>query len=269
MKMNIKELIKKIIPYRYYYPFMNLYRKRRAVKFFGNKFYCPICEQGFDKFYEFGFTNKVIEDYEIVGAGLNKNGSCPQCLSNDRERHLYLYIKEAHEYLFSESIYMLHIAPEKNLYELFKSNKNINYLTGGFDMQLAMEKIDITKIPEKDNTFDFIICNHVLEHVPNDLDAIKELYRVLKKGGQAILQVPISFKNKKTFEDNDIFDPSDRLKYFGQSDHVRIYGLDYFERLESAGFSVNIVDFQSTLSKTELLKYSLVPQEKIFLCKKN
>ena len=135
-------------------------------------------------------------------------------------------------------------------------------------MQLASITMDITQINFEGDYFDVILCNHVLEHIVEDIKAMSELFRVLKKGGFAILQVPISFQNKNTLEDKSILNPDERRKVFGQSDHVRIYGMDYVSRLESVGFIVEVFDFTSEISNDMLKKYSLISEERIFVCKK-
>lgn len=264
----LKTLVKKIIPFKVYYPIVKIIRKISSKKYIGSGFSCPICEIEFSEFFEFGFDNKIIRKHNIVGAGLSPNGTCPRCLSNDRERHVFLYLKQDHKYLFSDEVNLLHIAPEKNLWELFKRQKNINYVPAGLDMQLASVRMDITKIQYNDNHFDMVICNHVLEHIVDDKLAMQEIFRVLKKGGYAILQVPISFQNESTIEDKSIIDPDDRRAVFGQSDHVRIYGRDYISRLESVGFSVNLINFISELTDEQVQNYSLIPEEKVFVCSK-
>ena len=113
-----------------------------------------------------------------------------------------------------------------------------------------MEKMDITQIDYPDNTFDCILCNHVLEHVPNDLKAMQEIERVLKPGGWAILQVPIAFDLDDTLEDPSITEEEDRYRVFGQRDHVRLYGSDYKHRLEQAGLKVKLVE-SSKLNERE------------------
>ena len=264
----LKTLIKKIIPYKLYFPVISKYREILSKKYAGDRFFCPICETGFSNFLEFGFDNEVIRTHNIVGAGLNNNGTCPRCLSNDRERHVFLHLKKRHKSLFIDESCLLHVAPEKNLWELFNKQKNIEYTAAGFDLQLASVKMDITKIAQQDDYYDVIICNHVLEHIIDDQLAMGELFRVLKKSGYAILQVPISFKNKDTIEDESIIDPEERRRVFGQSDHVRIHGRDYVTRLENVGFNVKLFDVEEDFSENEIVKYSLIRDEKIFVCSK-
>ena len=159
---------------------------------------------------------------------------CPRCHSTDRERLVYWYIINKTKILnSSKNIRLSHIAPEKNLQKILKSFSHIKYISGDLNPLVANRKIDITNINFGNDYFDFIICNHVLEHVQDDRKAMSELFRVLKPGGEAILQVPISKYNKETFEDFSIILSEEREKYFGQKDHVRIYGKDYKNKKNS------------------------------------
>jgi ubiquinone/menaquinone biosynthesis C-methylase UbiE len=163
---------------------------------------------------------------------------------------------------------LLHIAPEKNLQKVLKASNNIEYISGDLNPLVADRKIDITNINFENDCFDFIICNHVLEHIQDDRKAMSELFRVLKSGGEAILQVPISKYNKKTFEDFSITSPEGRERYFGQKDHVRIYGKDYKKRLESVGFKVNLYDIKNDLSIQDIKKYGINKEEILYIGKK-
>ena len=122
---------------------------------------------------------------------------------------------------------------------------------------------DIRNLPFEDQSFDLILCNHVLEHISDDRKAMIELYRVLKKGGTLIAQVPIDENRQITFEDNSITDPSERTQVFGQYDHLRIYGQDYYQRLASVGFSVERIFLQEDLTQEEAIRYALTQKEKI------
>ena len=135
--------------------------------------------------------------------------------------------------------------------------KNLDYTTADLISPWADIKFDVHDIPYDENSFDVIICNHVLEHVLNDKLAISELFRVLKKGGTLIAQVPLDLNLKATFEDPSIIDKAERKKVFGQYDHVRIYGKDYFDLLDSAGFESHCISFTEKLSKHEIKKFSL------------
>ena len=129
-------------------------------------------------------------------------------------------------------------------------------------------KADICNLPFEDNTFDVILCNHVLEHIPDDTKAMSELYRILKPGGWGIFQIPQDLNREITYEDNTITDKVERAKIFGQYDHVRIYGRDYFDKLREIGFTVNEIDFTKLLSQEEIDRYRLAQGEIIPFVKK-
>ena len=152
--------------------------------------------------------------------------------------------------------------------------KNLKKIKTGttllFDLKspLADIKGDIKSMNFENKSFDLIICNHVLEHIDDDIKALKEIFRVLKSGGVAILQVPINFKRNETFEDQSIISKKDREKYFGQYDHVREYGLDFKERVEKAGFEVDMVYYTENFSEEMKLKYGLQKNDVIPIARK-
>ena len=172
----------------------------------------------------------------------------------DRERLIFWYIIERTNILnSSNNINLLHVAPEKNLQKILKSFSHIEYISGDLNPSTDYDiRLDITDIKFKDNFFDVIICNHVLEHVKDDQRVMSELFRVLKPKGFAILQVPISKKAKENFEDFTITSPEERERYFGQKDHVRIYGQDYKERLKNVGFKVDLYNIKKELNIKEV-----------------
>jgi ubiquinone/menaquinone biosynthesis C-methylase UbiE len=178
-----------------------------------------------------------------------------------------LYLKRETDF-FSKKIKVLHFAPEAAFLEKFKKLKNISYDTIDLNSPLADIKADICNLPINSDSYDFILCNHVLEHIIDDEKAMKELYRVLKKGGTGIFQVPLNMSNKQTYEDFTITDPKERNKAFGQYDHVRVYGMDFFERLEKVGFKVEKCEYTLKLSEEEKIKYCLPKKEIIPICVK-
>ena len=216
--------------------------------FKGDKFTDPIDGKSFRKFLPYGYETQ------------RPNVLSPSTLSLERHRLLWLYLKQETDF-FSASKKVLHFAPEQCFYKKFRAMKNLNYTTTDLLSPLADVKADICDLPFKDNEFDFILCNHVLEHIPNDTKAMQELYRVLNKGGMAILQIPQDLKRATTFEDNSITDRKERAKIFGQYDHVRIYGIDYFDKLRSIGFNVEEVNYTSTLAEDTITKYCLAKGE--------
>ena len=160
------------------------------------------------------------------------------------------------------------LPPNRFFFRKFKRLQHWDYTTTDLNSPLADLVTDICDLPLQDNQYDLILCNHVLEHIPNDLKAMTELYRVLKKGGTLIAQVPLNEESIKTLEDDSITDPKDRNRFFGQYDHVRLYGQDYYKRLKSVGFSVEGVFLQSQLTIEEIKRYVLPQEEKIPVMRK-
>ena len=163
---------------------------------------------------------------------------------------------------------MLHIAPELCFMDRFESLDNLDYITADIESPLAKVKMDVHQIPFEDESIDVIFCNHVLEHVDDDIKALSEMKRVLKPGGWAILQVPFFHPlPETTYEDKSITDPKEREKAFGQDDHVRMYGKDYASRLAGAGFNVVEDRISEELSSEEKEKFAL-PDEIIYRVEK-
>ena len=230
----------------------------QIVKLFykGNNVECPICGHTFRKILPYGRIKS------------RDNALCPNCQSLERHRLLWLYLKE-NTGLFTLPSKMLHIAPEVCFMERFEKVESLDYITGDIESPLAKVKMDIHAIPFEQNTFDSVMCNHVMEHVDVDILAMKEIYRVLKPGGWAIIQIP--FFNpvpETTFEDNSITNPKEREVAFGQDDHVRLYGKDYAQRLKSAGFEVVQNEYAKTLDPHLVTRYALPPEEVIYFCNK-
>lgn len=240
----------------------------RKFKYAGSKFECPYCGFKSKSLYTIGLPHQANIDNDIVGAG-QRQGGCYSCDSMDRDRLQYAYLKnEMDIFKDNTSISILHLAPEWRLTELFLKYKYKQYVctdkfTAGYVYPAHTIDMDIMNITFPDNNFDLIICNHVLEHIPNDVGAMKELFRVLKSNGTAILQVPISSKLQKTYENLDVKTDQDREKHYGQYDHVRIYGQDYIDRLESVGFKVNRINISEKYKK-----YGLILKEDLFICSK-
>ena len=202
--------------------------------------FCPICRKGSDKpFRPFGLTAR-------------SNALCPSCGSLERHRFFWLFFEETLKNWKKEGNgSLLHFAPEGFFKTRFEQVFGENYLSCDIVPGRAMKVIDITSICLGDETYDYVVCNHVLEHIPDDRQALSELYRVLKKGGVAFLAVPL--KGEKTDEDLSITDPQERLKRFAQDDHVRFYGMDIKNRIEGVGFHVSVVN-SNTVVPSECLR---------------
>lgn len=259
MKKFIKSIIPKTIKVKY-----KAYIKRQVAKqIVGDNVFCPICESYFKYFASFGLSDR-------------KNARCHNCNSLERHRLLYLYMKVRLNFFnLNKNLTVLHFAPEKFFYNIFSNNNMIDYVPCDLEPEIynykgltEVVKVDITQVPYDDETFDFIICNQVLEHVSNDSLAMRELFRVMKKGGSGIFQVPIDYNSDKTYEDFSITLPKEREKAFGQHNHVRWYGKDYTKRLEKVGFKVTEDDYIKSFSSEELFKYGLTPTEMIYYCRK-
>lgn len=237
------------------------------------KYFCPCCSAPISDFTPGGAHFDIIVDLNIVGMGRRLNKNCPMCRSNDRERMVTIYLKNFVLSKDFKRMKMLHVAPESMLASILIADSRIEYIKGDkFDEGYYYPdtiQMDITDIKFADNTFDFIICNHVLEHIYNDRLAIQELYRTLKPGGEAILQVPISEVLSKSYENKKVKSKEMRIKYFGQRNHVRIYAWDYVNRLKQAGFDVEIISLTELYGVDFMTKHGLNANEKIILAKKS
>ena len=228
---------------------------RPVLAFFlkGKKFTDPIDGKSFKTFLPYGYGTQ------------RNNVLSPSTLSLERHRLLWLFLKNETDFFTSQKT-LLHFAPEQAFYKRFKKMSNLEYTTTDLYSPLADVKADICNLPFEDNSYDTILCNHVLEHIPDDIKAMQELYRVLKPNGMAILQIPQDLNRETTFEDDTIIDKKERAKIFGQYDHVRVYGRDYFNKLRSIGFKVDEVDYTSKLNDTDIEKYCLAKGEIIPVC---
>ena len=225
------------------------------ILMYGNKYTDPIDGKNFRAFLPYGY-NKI-----------RNNVLSPSTYSLERHRLLWLYLKNETSF-FKAKLKVLHFAPELALMNQFKKLKNLSYDTVDLNSPIADIKADICDLPFLDNSYDFILCNHVLEHVIDDDKAMRELYRVLKKNGLGIFQVPIDYNRDTTFEDFSVINKKERNKLFGQYDHVRIYGLDFFDRLQKAGFSVERCEYTSKLPKEDIIKFCLPKKDIIPICRK-
>ena len=226
--------------------------------------FCPVCNGSFREFLPHGHSSEVFAAHNVVGGGYRKEG-LSNCGSTDRERLVLLYLQKETDF-FDNPQRLLHVAPEIGLERVIRRLNRIDYLTADALSPFVMETMDITHIDYPDQCFDCIICNHVLEHVQNDMKAMQELERVLRPGGWAILQVPIAYDLSDTLEDPTITEEKDRYRIFGQRDHVRLYGSDYKHRLEQVGFKVELVE-SSKLNESDR-QLGLNPDEILHIARK-
>jgi SAM-dependent methyltransferase len=265
--MNAKQLIG--------YQLRNIKLKLQGFFYSGGDYYCPFCNRFYRKFLDGGQHHDVLSRLKVIGAGRRPNIICPGCHSTDRDRLLHTFIC-SYMPAFNR-VKMLHIAPEPALFKWISHQYRLNpedYIAGvkyheGFYYNPNVKLLDITSLPFEDNSFGFVMANHVLEHIHDERIALSEIFRVLSPSGKAILQVPWSPMLALTIEETTPLSEQERAEQFGQFDHVRLYGRDYTERLRLAGFNVITID-QSQLNMDEnyLRRIAINPDEVVFLATK-
>ena len=221
---------------------------------------CPLCGCQRRRFLPYGYVTS------------RENALCPNCLSLERHRLLWLWLVRESDIGRGAMALpkMLHIAPEVALMRKFKkmyASTPDRYVTADLESPLADMHFDVQQIPLEAESFDAIICNHIMEHVEDDGKALRELYRILRRGGWGVILSPVELEREHTFEDDTITDPAERTRIFGQYDHRRIYGRDYAARLREAGFEVYDIDYKNELSKAEQELYALPADHLYIVCK--
>lgn len=223
----------------------------------GNKVECPVCGKSFRKFLSYGSD-----------VAHRENVLCPYDLTLERHRAIWLYLKNKTDFFTKENLKVMHIAPEQCFHGKFKKQKNLDYTTGDLVSPIADLHFDLHDIPLEDNQYEVIFCNHVMEHVKDDLRCMQELLRIMKPGGWGIMQVPIDSSRTETYEDWSITSPEEREKHFWQKDHVRLYGLNYADRLREAGFEVDVVDLSLDYSEGEFARFRIPKSEQLYVVRK-
>ena len=255
MKKVIALLIR-FVPRKYLQLFSGVGLKALGIFYAGNKVECPICGRHYRQFLPYGRITT------------RPNALCPHCLSLERHRLIWLYLRDKTNF-FSTQRDVLHVAPEHCFMKRFEVQHGDRYITADIESPLAKVKMDIHQIPFGENHFDVVLCNHVLEHVQDDIQAMREIHRVLKPGGWAILQVPFfSPVPDVTFEDASITDKRAREKAFGQDDHVRMFGKDYAQRIARAGLLADANPFAQQLAPGIAQQYGLMEGEILFVARK-
>lgn len=227
-------------------------RRLRLVIYRGSRVECPCCGGRFSRF--------------MPGLSHRATRVCPRCGAQERHRALWLYMRERTD-LFAREISILHWAPEYALQRSLAQLPNAAYVSADIAGDEAMQHMDITDVPFKDDAFDLVICVHVLEHVGDDRAALREMVRVLRPGGVAMILVPIVLE-QPTLEDPSINTPEDRKRHYWQEDHVRLYGGDFRDRLAEEGFEVTVDPWIRTLDQATLDRFGLFPLEDIYVCAK-
>lgn len=215
---------------------------------------CPICLQ--------------TVTFVAAGEPPRPSAGCPYCASLERHRLLYLYFRQKTA-LFRDQLSVLHFSPEKGLGGVLAAQRNLNYKTAWYEPERAADyHLDLTNLALPDNSWDVLITYHILEHIPDDRQAMREMFRVLKPGGWAAVQSPVR-EQPDTFEDPSIVSPKDREAKYGNADHVRYYGYqDFSDRLTQAGFQVTIERFGHELSDSAVREFGLDRDERIYIARK-
>ncbi|WP_180128970.1 class I SAM-dependent methyltransferase [Rhodoferax sp. BLA1] len=231
--------------------------------------YCVCCSKNSPFFLPFaggtGAALLVNCKLDVVGSDLERY-SCPKCESNDRERHLKLYCQKLGIDRLIAGARILHFAPERHFASYVAAAGPTEHLKADlFPRAADIQKIDMLAMPFSSASFDFVIANHVLEHVADDARALSEIRRVLRPGGLAILQTPYSAMLETTFEDAGIVSNEAREHAYGQGDHVRLYGRDIFSRFAAAGFESRVVHHDAALADFDVTVYGVNPRESFFL----
>ena len=239
----------------------------KRAYYFGLKYRCPICGSRTRTRRTFSYDFPILKELDVIGGEYRERDNCPMCFSGARERLLYFYlINRAPN---TKECRILHVAPERGIYEkLFRKHAGyfaIDIDPNRYDYIDGIRRGDVTKLDFDDGSFDLVLCNHVLEHVPADRVAMREIARVLAPHGVAILQVPLSTRLEQTVEDPMMTDPRERERRFGQFDHVRIYGQDYFDRLNDAGMKVDTIDATDIVAPMTPTVADVNPREKMVL----
>lgn len=255
MKLLIS-IATRIIPRHYLQHVSHFFLRIFSLFLRGNKFEDPINGKTYRKLLPYGRLKP------------RENAIAPDSLSLERHRLMWLFLKNKTNF-FTDNLKFLHIAPEYCFIKIFKGMKNLDYLTADLISPWADVKMDVHDIPFEENTFDVVICNHVLEHVDDADKVMKEFYRVMKPGGWGIFQVPIDYNNPVTIEDRSVTDPRERERLYWQSDHLRLFGRDYGDKLTAAGFKVTENNFINEIDPKLVERYALDKNEIVYYCQKD
>lgn len=241
----------------------------RKIYYFGTRHTCTVCGSRVRKYYPSGFELPILRELDVIGGEYRLDDTCPVCWSHCRTRLVRAYL-EREIRIGSRPMSILHFAPEAGIAEFIRSKPDIAYDPVDLDPSRYVQvpgtrRADVTAIDRPDASYDLVICNHVLEHVPDDALAMREILRVLKPGvGVAMLQVPLSARLDRTIEDPSVTEVAERERRFGQFDHIRLYGADYAERLASAGFDVAVLDPLKAWGQDVVDGLGLNPREHVF-----
>lgn len=226
-------------------------------------YYCNLCEKEIPFMLDAGIDSPIFSKRKIIGGGKRKKCICPLCGCNDRERWVQ-YVLKNEIHIYDEEAKILHFAPERQIEKKLRNNKKLEYITADIEKGRADRVEDITNISFQESSFDYIICNHIMEHISNEKGAFAELRRCLKKTGKIVFSVPICWETD-TIEDDTIVTKEERLKEYGQEDHVRLYGRDLQKKLEENGFHAMNYQVNKILSQEKIEVMRLIPEDSVWI----
>lgn len=263
--MHLKRVIGRAIPYQV------IEQTRRAL-YYGNAHTCFVCGAHVRRFLPQGKGYPVLEELQVIGGMARESDVCPVCHANDRDRLIKHYLESVWLAQRPRPSRVVHMAPEKGLSRWIMSWPDIDYTAGDIEPRRYrhLDKVmalNLLALPFGDGSVDLFLCNHVLEHIPDDGRAMREVRRVLGPRGIAILQVPLALEIDTTREGDGSESRDERIQRFGQEDHVRLYSpLDYQSRLAAAGFEVELYD-ASKSARAAMVALSLNPREILYVCR--
>ncbi|MCB0221330.1 MAG: methyltransferase domain-containing protein [Chrysiogenetes bacterium] len=246
--------IRALLPQPLERPLRRAYWRLRTLSMWGRQRSCTCCGLGFRAFLP-------------GGDSLRPDARCPACGALERHRLLARYLETQTDLLRGE-FRVLHLAPEPAISLVLERNRSLDVVRADLQSAWADHHVDVTDLPFESNSFDVVLCLHLLEHIEDEAAALRELLRVMKPGGWGVIHSPVEWAREYTYEDSTITSADERLKAFGQSDHVRIYGADYPERLRAAGFEVSVCPYAEQLGEAAVEKFGLEPGERLVLCRR-
>jgi SAM-dependent methyltransferase len=245
----LRKLVLTSIPHRYRDAARTAVFAVLSLLYAGSRYECPVCQRSCRRWVSVGFPNHL----------------CPHCSAFERQRLLSLYLENEAQ-IATRPFTLLHFAPEACMMRYFARHPNVEYIGGDLDPPRGAIRLDITDIALESASVDILICSHVLEHVPDDARAMREMRRVLRRGGSALIMGPVEYERPTTYEDPSIVSPTARAAAFGQSDHVRLYGADFEQRLRDAGFDVDASRYATHLAPEKVERCGLDRDEILYVC---
>ena len=270
---RIRRVLRAVLPWRLYKWVRRAFWRALPYFILGEQRECPFCRSRFRRFAPGNLDTKTFRRHDVIGGGFQSESVCLGCGSDERGRHVFLYLRD-HTYVFDELRRVLHVGPDVVLSRCLRNCDKVDYVAGDLAPSLDQAatgidaRLDVCELPFQAASFDVVLCNHVLEHVPDDKEAVREIYRVLRSGGWAILQVPVAPSLRQTYENPDISSDEGRKAAFGLPGHVRLYGRDYGSRLREAGFDVLRFNLAEEEGLETARRYGVMEREDLYVATK-